>query len=51
VPEGGGVSKGEIFGMIRIGSQVDLILPDLPNMKIKVSEGDIVKAGESVLVE
>jgi len=51
VPEGSGVSKGEVFGMIRIGSQVDLILPDLPDMKIKVTEGDIVKAGESVLVE
>ncbi|MCL5125755.1 MAG: phosphatidylserine decarboxylase [Deltaproteobacteria bacterium] len=51
LPEGSEVSKGEVFGMIRIGSQVDLILPDLPNMKIRVSEGDSVKAGESVLVE
>jgi hypothetical protein len=37
--------------MIRIGSQVDLILPDLPGMKIKVAEGETVKAGESILVE
>ena len=51
LPEGSGVNKGEVFGMIRIGSQVDVILPDLPNMKIKVSAGDIVKAGESILVE
>ncbi|MGC8603280.1 MAG: phosphatidylserine decarboxylase [Desulfomonilaceae bacterium] len=51
LPEGCGVSKGEIFGMIRIGSQVDLILPDLPDMRIKVTEGDTVKAGESILIE
>jgi phosphatidylserine decarboxylase len=51
VPENGRVDKGSIFGMIRIGSQVDLILPDLPGMKIKVAEGETVKAGESILVE
>lgn len=50
-PEGSGLSKGEVYGMIRIGSQVDLILPDLPGMKIKVKAGDVVSAGESVLVE
>ena len=29
-PAGQRVEKGEIFGMIRVGSQVDLIVPDLP---------------------
>ncbi|MGC8659295.1 MAG: phosphatidylserine decarboxylase [Desulfomonilaceae bacterium] len=51
VAQGSGLGKGEIFGMIRIGSQVDVILPDLSDMKILVSEGDRVKAGESVLIE
>lgn len=51
VQENGRVGKGSIFGMIRIGSQVDLILPDLPGMKIKVAEGETVRAGESILVE
>jgi phosphatidylserine decarboxylase len=51
LPKGSRVSKGEIFGMIRIGSQVDLVLPLLPAMKIRVSPGDKVTAGETVLVD
>ncbi len=51
IPEGGNVSKGEIFGMIRIGSQVDIVVPQLAEMQVKVSPGDKVRAGESVLVE
>jgi phosphatidylserine decarboxylase len=44
------VEQGEIFGMIRIGSQVDLIVPDLPGLEIQVRPGDRVVAGESVLL-
>ncbi len=51
IPEGGRVQKGEIFGMIRIGSQVDLIAPLLADVKIKVKPGDSVRAGETVLLE
>jgi phosphatidylserine decarboxylase len=51
IPEGGKVGKGEIFGMIRIGSQVDLILPERPGMDVRVRPGDKVKAGETVLVD
>ncbi len=51
IPEGETVNKGEIFGMIRIGSQVDLILPKLPGMTVKVKPGDSLRAGESILVE
>lgn len=51
IPEGGEVSKGEVFGMIRIGSQVDLIVPQLPDMCTKVRPGDKVKAGESILLD
>ena len=43
-------SKGEIFGMIRIGSQVDLVLPYRLDMEIMVEPGDKVRAGESILV-
>jgi phosphatidylserine decarboxylase len=45
------VEKGEIFGMIRIGSQVDLIVPDLLELRVRVEAGDRVRAGETVLIE
>ena len=51
IPEGQSVTKGDIFGMIRVGSQVDLVLPDLPDMEVKVSPGDTVRAGETIVVE
>ncbi len=49
--EGHQVNAGEIFGMIRIGSQVDLVISPLEGMTIKVSAGEKVKAGQTVLVE
>jgi phosphatidylserine decarboxylase len=51
VPECGAVSKGQIFGMIRIGSQVDLVFPRMAGVETKVKPGDKVRAGETVLVE
>ena len=48
--EGDEVQRGAIFGMIRIGSQVDLILPYLSGFRAVVREGDRVRAGESILV-
>ena len=44
------VGKGKIFGMIRIGSQVDLVLPYERGMKILVQPGDRVRAGETILI-
>jgi phosphatidylserine decarboxylase len=44
------VDKGSIFGMIRIGSQVDLVIPYLPGLEIKTQPGAKVRAGETVLV-
>ena len=44
------VAQGEIFGMIRIGSQVDLIVPDLPGLQVQVQAGDRVTAGETILI-
>ncbi|HMK37316.1 MAG TPA: phosphatidylserine decarboxylase [Desulfomonilaceae bacterium] len=51
IPEDGDVGKGEIFGMIRIGSQVDVVVPQMSGMTVKVEPGDRVRAGESVLAE
>jgi phosphatidylserine decarboxylase len=45
------VERGAIFGMIRIGSQVDVVLPWRDGMKVRVKPGDRVRAGETVLVE
>ncbi len=49
IREGQIVRRGERLGMIRFGSQVDLILPSLAFINILVRPGDDVKAGSSVL--
>ena len=49
IQEGQEVNRGERIGMIRFGSQVDLILPDLPSVHISVRPGDKVKAGTSII--
>jgi phosphatidylserine decarboxylase len=51
VDEGEQVKAGQIFGMIRIGSQVDLIITSFEGMKIKVGPGTKVRAGETILIE
>ncbi|MFZ2445252.1 MAG: phosphatidylserine decarboxylase [Syntrophobacteraceae bacterium] len=51
VEEGERVRAGQIFGMIRIGSQVDLVFTPREGMKIKVCPGTKVRAGETILVE
>ncbi|RJR46764.1 MAG: phosphatidylserine decarboxylase [Desulfobacteraceae bacterium] len=45
------LKRGEIFGMIRIGSQVDMVISWKDSMKVNVRPGDKVRAGESVLIE
>jgi phosphatidylserine decarboxylase len=45
------VARGAIFGMIRIGSQVDLIVPAREGMSIRVQPGDTVRAGETILID
>jgi phosphatidylserine decarboxylase len=47
---GSRVARGATFGMIRIGSQVDLILPWRDDFDVKVKPGDRVVAGETILV-
>ena len=47
--EGHAVQKGERIGMIRFGSQVDLILPHLSFLHVEVKPGEEVKAGLSIM--
>lgn len=47
--EGNEVRSGQRVGVIRFGSQVDVILPDLPSLSIEVSPGGKVKAAISIL--
>ena len=51
VETGRRVDKGQVFGMIRVGSQVDVVVTWKEAMFIKVKPGDRVVAGESVLIE
>jgi phosphatidylserine decarboxylase len=47
---GARVARGATFGMIRIGSQVDLIVPWRESFDVQVKPGDRVIAGETILV-
>jgi phosphatidylserine decarboxylase len=43
------VKQGQRIGMIRFGSQVDLVIPIREDMKLRVNVGDRVVAGETIL--
>jgi phosphatidylserine decarboxylase len=43
------VARGHKFGMIKYGSRTELILPETDGLRVKVQEGDRVKAGASVV--
>jgi phosphatidylserine decarboxylase len=43
------VALGQRVGVIRLGSQVDVVLPAVPDVTIHVREGQRVRAGESIL--
>ena len=47
--EGNEIKRGERIGAIRFGSQVDLIIPNLPSLNIEINPGEEVKAGISVV--
>src|SRR5206468_3847117 len=49
VHEGQEVALGQRIGMIRLGSQVDLVLPARGDVKVMVKPGERVWAGESVV--
>jgi len=45
------IQKGNIFGMIRIGSQVDVVVPWREGLRVRVRPGDRVRAGETLLCD
>lgn len=45
------VARGAIFGMIRIGSQVDIVVPWRDDFRLRVEPGDRVRAGETLLID
>jgi phosphatidylserine decarboxylase len=45
------VERGKTFGMIRIGSQVDLVVPWSAELEARVKPGDKVTAGETILIK
>jgi phosphatidylserine decarboxylase len=45
------VSRGHIFGMIKLGSRTELIVPREAGLEVKVQVGQKVKAGETVFLE
>ena len=47
--KGDTVTMGNRFGMIKFGSRVDVLVNK--NWKLKVKEGDVVTAGETILFE
>jgi len=49
VKEGDNVRQGDRIGLIRFGSQVDLLIPDRDSVEVIVRVGDYVKAGLTVL--
>lgn len=51
VTVGENVALGQRIGVIRLGSQVDVVLPVRPGVEVSVSAGDRVWAGRSVLAQ
>lgn len=49
IREGQDVALGERMGVIRLGSQVDVVLPVRKNLRIVGKPGDRVRAGESTI--
>lgn len=49
VHEGQDVTLGQRIGIIRFGSQVDLVLPAREDLKLKVQPGELVIAGQSII--
>ena len=43
------LGRGEMFGMIKLGSRTELIIPDDPNLEIVAKIGDKIAAGSTIL--
>lgn len=51
VDEGQSVAMGQKIGVIRFGSQADLLIPKSDSLRIRVSPGVWVKAGETIIAD
>lgn len=51
IDEGEFVDIGKKLGMIKFGSQVDIILPEIPGIRIVVAEGAQVRGGTTIIAE
>lgn len=51
VREGDELALGQRIGVIRLGSQVDVVVPTTAALEVLVRTGDRVRAGESVLAQ
>ena len=49
VRPGDELQRGEQFGMIKLGSRTELVLPREPGLVIEVRKGQKVKAGSSLV--
>ncbi len=47
IKEGDRVKVGDLFGMMKFGSRMDIIVPE--SVKLLVKEGDVVVGGETIL--
>jgi phosphatidylserine decarboxylase len=47
--EGDSCRIGDRMGMIRFGSQVDLLIPETPGLQVLINVGDEINAGETVV--
>ncbi|HMN94895.1 MAG TPA: phosphatidylserine decarboxylase [Phycisphaerales bacterium] len=51
IAPGGTIGRGERYGMIKFGSTTELILPSPESVTLRVSEGDVVRGGVTLLAE
>ncbi|VAX42227.1 Phosphatidylserine decarboxylase [hydrothermal vent metagenome] len=51
IKPGDDLARGEIFGMIKLGSRTELVIPKEEGMEIVTKLGENIKAGSSVLVQ
>jgi len=49
VKPGDDLAAGEQFGMIKLGSRTEIVIPRDPSLRIVIKLGDTVKAGASIL--
>lgn len=51
VKPGDPLGRGEMYGMIKLGSRTELVIPDDPQLQIHATIGDKVAAGSTLLAE